>query len=124
LPVDSGRSFNKAPVFIPQIMQRMIKGLVLVKKVFVFGHRILIQLAFIGRNFKINTTVMALDGLLEIVNVDKLNVKLVVVMFYFLELVFGERVAGNFLKTEFEAIDFIAAGTQLVSPGVAFPGKL
>jgi hypothetical protein len=45
-------------------------------------------------------------------------------MFYFLELVFGERVAGNFLKTVFEAIDFIAAGTQLVSPGVAFPGKL
>ena len=37
---------------------------------------------------------MSFDSLFEIVNVDKLDVKLVVEMFYVLELVFGEWLAG------------------------------
>ena len=60
-----------------------------------------IQLAVIGGNIKTHPAVMYFDRLLEVVNVDKLNVKLVVKMFYFLELFFGEWLACGLLKTMF-----------------------
>ena len=44
---------------------------------------------------------MCLDGLFEIVNVDELNVKLVVEMFYVLELDFGELRSAECLEVFF-----------------------
>ena len=55
---------------------------------------------------------MPFDSMFEIVNVDKLNVKLVVEMFYVLELVFGEWAAGGFLEFCFVFRKFVAVLTS------------
>jgi hypothetical protein len=58
------------------------------------------------------------------VDVDQLDVKLVVVMFYFGEIFFGEWVAGEFLEVLFALVEFIALSAESVYPGVTLPGKL
>ena len=56
----------------------MIQGLVLVKQSFVIIQGIFIQLTILAAHFKTDLAVMYFDRLLEVVNVDKLDVKLVV----------------------------------------------
>jgi hypothetical protein len=51
---------------------------------------------------------MYFDGLFEIVNVDKLNVKLVVEVFYLLKLFFGEGLTGGLAEFGFVLGEFFA----------------
>ena len=67
---------------------------------------------------------MRFDGMFQIVNVDELNVKLVVEMFYVLELVFGEWLAGGVLEFFFVFWKFVAVLTKSFSPGVTLSWEL
>jgi hypothetical protein len=62
--------------------------------------------------------------MLEIVNVDKLNVKLVVEMFYVLELFFGECVADGVLEFDFIFRKLVAVLTKVFSPGITLSCEL
>jgi hypothetical protein len=62
--------------------------------------------------------------MLEIVNVDKLNVKLVVEMFYVLELFFGEWAADGVLEFDFIFRKFVAVLTKIFSPGITLSCEL
>lgn len=64
------------------------------------------------------------NGLLQVVNVDLLNVKLIVIMLNFREHFFVVQAIGNGLELVRKTGNFFAAGTQLLSPGVAFPHNL
>jgi len=67
---------------------------------------------------------VGLDELFEIVNVDELDVKLVVEMFYFGELFFGEGSVCELLELVLASVEVIALGTECVSPATAFPSQL
>jgi hypothetical protein len=67
---------------------------------------------------------MPFDSMFKIMNVDKLNVKLVVKMFYVLELIFGEWVAGGVLEFCFVFRKFVSILTKGFSPGVALSCEL
>jgi hypothetical protein len=58
------------------------------------------------------------------VNVDELDVKLVVIMFYFGKFIFREWATRQLLKFVFALSKFIAKCTQCLSPGIALSGKL
>lgn len=63
---------------------------------------------------------VVLDGVLEIVNVDELNVELVVVMFYFLQKImvgFAGRCCIQFIA---QMDDVVFCLTKMVAPLVAF----
>ena len=60
----------------------------------------------------------------KIVNVDELNVKLIVEMFYFLELGFGERGISGVLKSDVIFCEFVAILAECVPPSCALCGKL
>lgn len=118
------RSVKKGIEFITQIDQHMLEMLVSVEQSFMFRNCFIIQLSIVNRDLITDLAVMIFDRLFEIVNVDKLNVKLVVEMFYVLELVFGEWLADGLLKLCFCLVEFIAELPEGFSPGVALPGEL
>lgn len=70
------------------------------------------DLALMGDGFKANTSVVCFNQLFQVVDVDELDVKLVVVMFDFGELFAGERAVGKFLELAFESVDLFALGTK------------
>jgi hypothetical protein len=67
---------------------------------------------------------VCLDRVLEIVNVDELDVKLILEMLYVLELVFAEGVAGYVLEFDFVFCEFFAVAAECFSPGIALGGEL
>ena len=54
----------------------------MVVKVFMICNGLVVQLAIVETCFVIYVAIVIFDGLFKVVNVDELNVKLVVVMFY------------------------------------------
>src|SRR6266481_5542367 len=84
----------------------------------------IVQMALMGFRFKTYFTVMIFDRLLKIVNVDKLDVKLIVVMFNFCQFVFREWAACQLLKFLFALSKFVTECAQCISPGVTLSGKL
>jgi hypothetical protein len=63
---------------------------------------------------------VGLDGVLEVVDVDQLNVKLVVEVLYF-EQVFFRCLTGRYIdEAIFELAEFVAVRTQCIPPGIAF----
>ena len=79
------------------------------------------KLAMMGGVFKTDSPVVGFDCLFEIVNVNELNVKLVVIVLYIGESFFGERPCGNLLELTFATVKLVTQGTQRISPITAFP---
>ena len=67
-------------------------------------------LSVVGRDFEMCFFVVCLDGLLQIVDVDQLNVQLVLEMFKVGELFFGELFTGCVLEVVLKMIEFVAQG--------------
>jgi len=67
---------------------------------------------------------MLFDRLLKVVNVDELDVKLILVMFYLSEVVFGESVIGELLEARFALVKFFPIISQGFSPASALAGEL
>ena len=96
--------------------EQAVKILELFKNIFMLSHRFCFQLALVVFQFKLDQPVVYLDKMLEIVNVDKLNVKLIVEMFYFLELVFGEGGICGILKFDIVLCEFVSILAKCLSP--------
>src|SRR5688572_31287886 len=118
------RSIYKISKFITKVFNCAVESLILVKQFFMFCYCIFCYLAAVVSGFKLHTTIMSFDGLFQIVNIDKLNVKLVVVMLYIVQQVFREILTCSLLKLFVQLIQILAVGTQRFSPGIAFPGEL
>src|SRR5262245_6584303 len=115
---------NEIAKFFTEILNGTVKRLEIFKKFFMLCYRFFCQLPAVSGSFKLYATIMCFDRLFQVVNIDKLNVKLVVIVFYVVELVFREILTRSLLKLLLEIVQIIAVGTQRVSPGVAFPGEL
>ena len=65
------------------------------------GYCFIGQLTLVYIHLPIDLLIMSFDRMFEVVNVDKLNVKLVVKVFNLLKLIFGECLADGFLEFDF-----------------------
>jgi hypothetical protein len=65
-----------------------------------------------------------LDLLLQIVNVDELDVKLIIKMFNLLIIVFGEGFPAGFLEKAFAVLKFVFIATEDLPPFRTLCGKL
>jgi hypothetical protein len=101
-------------------VQGIFKLLIVVVQFFVIGGGIICQLPICFSHFGVELSVVVLDGLLEVVNVNELNVKLVVEVFYFQENVPVGLVSGEILEAMLKLTEFISVRTQCLPPGIAF----
>lgn len=99
IPVSSGGDFTRSPVsyfisltgpaqegveFFPEFGECLLEVPVLFVQSFVFGQAVFVGRTVEGYFLKIDLSVVGFDGLFEVVDVDKLDVKLVVEMLYVL----------------------------------------
>lgn len=96
-----GRGAQESFEFGAKAEQGLFQVFELIRKTFMPAEGVFIGDAVEGRHLKAHLAVMHFDGLFEIVDVNKLDVKLVVEMFYFLELFFGEGLAGGLAEFVF-----------------------
>ncbi len=117
----SPQEFGK---LFPQFRKRVFEVLELFQELLVHCKGFIVQLPIVGRGFHAQFAIMMLDRLFEIVDVDELNVKLVVEMFDFPELVFGEVRAYCLLEFGFVLGEFFPVLPECITPGTALPGEL
>src|SRR5262245_59997150 len=108
------RSVNEVAEFLFYFVKGVFKVLVLVKEVFMTGGSVFIKLA--AGCFYFNLTGVGFDGVLEVVDVDELDVKLVVQVIYFEEVFFCCLAGGKIYEPMFELAELVTPGTQCLPP--------